>query len=199
MVDLAQLNNLDLNLDFNNPGGWPIWAKVVAGVLLCGLIVGGTIYLDTLPQSEELEAEEKKEDGLRTTFEAKQKKAANLIAYREQLKEMENSFGSMLRQLPEKTEVENLLDDISHTGLASGLEFTLFKPLGENRKEFYAELPISLQVRGTYHEFGAFASSIAALSRIVTLHDINIAGGGKEGQELSMSATAKTYRYLEGE
>ncbi|GAB6041180.1 type IV pilus inner membrane component PilO [Endothiovibrio diazotrophicus] len=196
-MDLSDLNNLDLadlNIDPNNPGGWPLWAKIGAGVLLAAVIVGGAYYFDTMDQQEALAGLEKKEDELRTDFEVKQRKAANLEKLRAQLKEMEESFGSMLRQLPEKTEVENLLDDISHTGLASGLEFTLFKPAGEVRKEFYAELPISLNVNGNYHEFGAFASGVAALPRIVTLHNINISG---KGSELNMSATAKTYRYLE--
>ena len=193
-MDLAELNNLDLNLDPNNPGGWPLWAKIGAGVALAAAIAGAAYYFDTMPQQEELATLEKKENDLRADFERKQRKSANLEALRAQLQEMEESFGSMLRQLPEKTEVENLLDDISHTGLASGLEFSLFQPGGEGRKEFYAELPISLNVKGTYHEFGAFSSGVAALPRIVTLHNINISG---KGSELSMSAVAKTYRYLE--
>lgn len=195
-MDLAELNNLDLNLDPNNPGGWPLWAKIGAGIALAAAICGGAYYFDTMPQQEELAGLEKKEDELRRDLEIKQRKSANLEPLRAQLKEMEESFGSMLRQLPEKTEVENLLDDISHTGLASGLEFSLFKPAGENRMEFYAELPISLEVSGTYHEFGAFASGVAALPRIVTLHGLSISG--KEA-ELKMTATAKTYRYLEEE
>ena len=196
-MDLSELNNLDLsnlNLDPNNPGAWPLWVKIVSGIALAIAIAGAAYYFDTMPQQEELVTLEQKEDELRTEFERKQRKAANLEPLRAQLKEMEESFGSMLRQLPEKTEVENLLDDISHTGLASGLEFALFKPQGEVRKEFYAELPISLDVSGNYHEFGAFSSGVAALPRIVTLHNINISG---KGAELRMSATAKTYRYLE--
>ena len=198
-MDLADLNNLDLsnlNLDPNNPGGWPLWVKLAAGVALSIAILGAAYYFDTMPQQEELAKLETQEDDLRTSLETKQRKAANLAPLREQLKEMEELFGSMLRQLPEKTEVENLLDDISHTGLASGLEFSLFKPEGEVRKEFYAELPISINVSGDYHEFGAFASGVAALPRIVTLHNINISGSGSD---LQMSATAKTYRYLEEE
>ncbi len=113
---------------------------------------------------------------------------------------MQETFGSMLRQLPNKTEVPALLVDVSQTGLAAGLEFELFKPLGEVRREFYAELPISIKVHGKYHEFGEFISGIAALPRIVTIHNINISGGGKAGSEmLVMTATAKTYRYLEDE
>ena len=193
-MELSDLNNLELNLDPNNPGGWPIWAKIAAGLLLAAALSGAAVYFVYLPQTEELTGLEEKEDKLRGDFEAKQKKAANLQALRDQLAQMEQSFGSMLRQLPEKTEVDNLLDDISHTGLAAGLEFTLFRPEGERPREFYAELPIQLNVRGTYHEFGAFASGVAALPRIVTLHEINITG---KGSDLQMSAEAKTYRYLE--
>jgi type IV pilus assembly protein PilO len=137
---------------------------------------------------------------LRQTFEQKQKKAANLEAYKEQLREMERSFGAMLRQLPGKTEVPSLLVDISQTGLAAGLEEKLFQPANEVRREFYAELPIKIRLTGSYHELGSFASGIAALPRIVTLHNIEIKPLGKEGlgvDELQLDVTAKTYRYLE--
>jgi len=140
---------------------------------------------------------------LRTTFEGKQKKAANLDAYKQQLAEMQESFGAMLRQLPDKTEVAALLVDVSQTGLAAGLEFELFKPTGEVPKDFYAELPIQIQVVGGYHEFGNFISGLAALPRIVTIHNISIAprskrGGGVSSENpLTLKATAKTYRYLE--
>jgi type IV pilus assembly protein PilO len=137
---------------------------------------------------------------LRKTFEQKWNKVANLDAFREQLEEMNKSFGAMLRQLPDKTEVADLLVDVSQTGLANGLEFQLFKPGGEIKKGFYAELPIQLQVTGNYHQFGAFVSGIAALPRIVTIHDVSIKPGGTNrgrNQMLSMNAIAKTYRYLE--
>ncbi len=127
-------------------------------------------------------------------FSTKAKKAANLDKYKKQMKEMEQSLGAMLRQLPSKTEVAELLVDVSQTGLASGLEFELFKPEPERPLEFYAELPIKLRVKGTYHEFGDFVSGVAALPRIVTLHDFSIQ---PKGDELTMEATAKTYRYLE--
>jgi type IV pilus assembly protein PilO len=143
----------------------------------------------------ELKKTEAKETELRQTFEAKWKKVANLDAFRAQLDEMNKSFGAMLRQLPDKTEVADLLVDISQTGLANGLEFQLFKPGGEARRGFYAELPIQLQMSGNYHQFGAFVSGIAALPRIVTIHDVTIKPAG--GKMLSMSAVAKTYRYLE--
>jgi type IV pilus assembly protein PilO len=144
-----------------------------------------------------------KETELWTTLETKAKKAANLQAYKDQLAEMEKSFGTMLRQLPNKTEVPNLLVDISQSGLAAGLEEKLFQPEGEIRKDFYAELPIRIRLTGGYHEMGAFASGIAALPRIVTLHDIEIVpasrerGSGGLPGDLVLNVTAKTYRYLD--
>ncbi|MCB1849585.1 MAG: type 4a pilus biogenesis protein PilO, partial [Gammaproteobacteria bacterium] len=127
----------------------------------------------------------------------KQAKAVNLEKYEKQLEEMKQSFGAMLRQLPDKTEVAELLVDVSQTGLASGLEFELFDPLGENRKEFYAELPIKIKVLGNYHQFGNFISGLATLPRIVTIHDIEITQG--KDKRLQMEAVAKTYRYLDEE
>ena len=150
-----------------------------------------------------LETVEAREQDLRDTFEAKQKKAANLDDYKQQLAEMRESFGAMLRQLPDKTEVAALLVDVSQTGLAAGLEFELFRPSGEIPRDFYAELPINIKVTGGYHEFGDFISGLAALPRIVTLHNISIVprskGRGKEEKvsALLLTATAKTYRYLE--
>ncbi len=144
-----------------------------------------------------------KEGELMQTLETKARRAANLEAYRAQLAEMEKSFGAMLRQLPNKTEVPNLLVDISQTGLAAGLEEKLFQPQGENKKDFYAELPISIRLTGGYHEMGRFASGIAALPRIVTLHDIEIVPpGGRDRvvgdvSDLTFNVTAKTYRYLD--
>jgi type IV pilus assembly protein PilO len=147
--------------------------------------------------------ERAKEGELLESLTTKAKRAANLDAYRVQLAEMEKSFGTMLRQLPNKTEVPNLLVDISQTGLAAGLEEKLFQPQGENKKDFYAELPISIRLTGGYHEMGKFASGIAALPRIVTLHDIEIAPVGGKGVtdsgELTLNVTAKTYRYLDEE
>ena len=158
-------------------------------------------YLNTQDQLVALEREEKKEQELRVTFEKKQAKAVNLEAYKKQLEEMKQSFGAMLRQLPDKTEVAELLVDVSQTGLASGLEFELFQPSGEVPKEFYAELPIKLKVHGSYHEFGNFISGLAALPRIVTIHDVVIkpSKGEVSDAPLVLEATAKTYRYLDEE
>ena len=147
-------------------------------------------------QSAKLQRAEKEEVTLKQEFESKQAKAVNLDAYKQQLKDIEESFGAMLRQLPSKTEVEGLLVDISQTGLASGIEFQLFKPEGEKYIDFYAELPIKMKMTGTYHEFGNFVSGVAALPRIVTLHDISITKDQKSDR-LTMEVTAKTYRYLD--
>ena len=190
------MKNIDLNeLDLSNIGAWPTVAKVVVIVIVCiGVAVAG-FFLDVKKQIEKLERAEKQEMTLKQEFESKQAKAVNLDAYKQQLKDIEESFGAMLRQLPSKTEVEGLLVDISQTGLASGIEFQLFKPQGERFIEFYAELPISMKMTGTYHQFGNFVSGVAALPRIVTLHDISI--GGDKGGRLTMEVTAKTYRYLD--
>ncbi len=167
------------------------------------ILVGvGGYYFDIEEQLNRLSTEEKKENELRITFETKQAKAANLDAYKKQLEEMKQSFGAMLRQLPNRTEVADLLVDVSQTGLASGLEFELFKPEAEVPREFYAELPIQLKVTGQYHEFGKFISGLAALPRIVTIHDIRIQDRSKQSggsRLLALEATAKTYRYLDEE
>lgn len=193
-MDLAELNNLDIK----NLGTAPLAVKVIVVLVLCGAIVGLGYYFDTQDQLAALEEVEAKEAQLKQTFEIKQKKAANLEVYREQLEEMRRTFGSLLRQLPSKTEIPGLIVDISQTGLASGLEIDLFKPGPEVKKDFYAEKPIELRVKGSYHQFGKFASGIAALPRIVTLHDIVLTPDGKSGT-MVMSATAKTYRYLDDE
>lgn len=193
-MDLSQLNELDLN----NAGNWPWPAKLVTVVLAFALAVGAAWYFGWQDQLEELDRVAAKENDLRKEFETKSKRAANLEAYEQQLEEMRESFGSMLRQLPSKAEVSKLLDDITQTGLSTGLEFELFQPQAERKKEFYAELPVSIRVVGGYHELARFVSGVANLPRIVTLHDISIQPiGGAE--DLRMSVTAKTYRYLESE
>jgi type IV pilus assembly protein PilO len=191
------------NLDPNNPGVWPAPVKaVVFAVVFAGILFAGWKF-DVTKQREALAALEKKEKEQIGILDARQKKAANLNALKEQMKEMEQSFGDMVKQLPNKTEVAGLLIDISQTGLASGLEFKLFQPNKESPKEFYAELPISLSVVGNYHQFGEFVSGIAALPRIVTTHNIKITpiqGSGKSDTPLlQMTAIAKTYRALEEE
>lgn len=190
-MNLSDINNLDLN----NIASWPQPARVFIVALVFVAVLGLGYWLDIKDQRATLQKAEAQEMELRQTFEVKVRKAANLTAYEQQLVEMKESFGAMLRQLPNKTEVAELLVDISQTGLAAGLEFELFKPQSEVPKEFYAELPISIRVKGSYHEFGNFISGVAALPRIVTVHDINIAPQ-KDG-ELSMDILAKTYRYLD--
>lgn len=187
--------NIDLNqLDLADVARWPTAARAVVILFLMGGVIFLGYWFHTKDQLVELESAEVKEAGLKVIFETKAKQAANLEAYEQQLEEMRESFGAMLRQLPNQTEVADLLIDVSQTGLASGLEFELFQPRPEVPREFYAELPISIRVIGGYHEFGDFISGVAALPRIVTIHDVNIShAGGK----LGMNLTAKTYRYIE--
>jgi type IV pilus assembly protein PilO len=189
------MNFSEINeLDFQNIAGWPMAAKVGGMVIACALILGAGYYFDTRHQLQTLKASQAKESELKTSFEIKQAKAANLDAYRVQLAEMRDSFGTLLRQLPNKAEIADLLVDISQTGLASGLEFELFSPKPETPRDFYAELPISMRVTGTYHQLGAFVSGVAALPRIVTLHDFSIR---PTADNLVMEMTGKTYRYLD--
>lgn len=197
-IDLNNIGEQFSNLDPDNIGNWPVLVRGLILLVVIAAVLGAGFYFDTRDQLDVLERKESEETRLKKDFETKQAKAASLPAYKAQMKEMEESFGTMLRQLPSKTEVADLLVDITQTGLASGLEFDLFKPTNESPREFYAELPISVEVKGGYHQLGEFVSGIAALPRIVTLHDIKIATArGDSGGQLKMSATAKTYRYLD--
>jgi type IV pilus assembly protein PilO len=193
--------NLDINdLDLANVARWPAAARAVVILFLMGGVIFLGYWFHTKDQLTDLANVEEKEIGLKVIFETKAKQAVNLEAYEEQLEEMRESFGAMLRQLPNKTEVADLLVDVSQTGLASGLEFKLFQPRAETPREFYAELPISIRVVGNYHEFGDFVSGVAALPRIVTVHNVSIAKGGKGSSGLlTMNMTAKTYRYIDEE
>ncbi len=187
------------SLDINDIGRWPLLFRIMFIGLAFLLVVGGGYYQfvhkAVLPQ---LERAQTQEIDLKKDFELKQRKAANLDAYKAQLDEMTVSFGTMLRQLPGQTEIPSLLVDISQTGLASGLEEELFQPAPEQAKDFYAEKPIAIRLKGSYHELGQFVSGIAALPRIVTLHDIDISPVTKDlGAELTLNVTAKTYRYLD--
>jgi len=193
--------NMDLNeLDVTNLARWPAAAKAVVILFLMGGVIFLGYWFHVKDQLAELTKAEGKEENLKVIFETKAKQAVNLEAYESQLEEMRESFGAMLRQLPNKTEVADLLVDVSQTGLASGLEFVLFQPRAEVPREFYAELPISIQVIGNYHELGEFVSGVAGLPRIVTVHNvaINKAAKGKSGP-LTMKLTAKTYRYMDEE
>ena len=186
-------------LDPNDPGRWPFIVRVSAIVVLFVLASSLGYYFFVWKTQRPLLLEARaKETTLWEDLENKARKAANLQAYKDQLAEMEKSFGAMLRQLPNKTEVPNLLVDISQTGLAAGLEEKLFQPASENRKDFYAELPIRIRLTGDYHEMGNFASGIAALPRIVTLDGMTIKPESKDMYDyLSFELTAKTYRYLD--
>ncbi|MGP8034352.1 MAG: type 4a pilus biogenesis protein PilO [Steroidobacteraceae bacterium] len=189
------------SLDPRDPGRWPL--AILAGAVLLAFVaaaVGLTyvfVWNDQRPVLQQRQAEEQQ---LRQEFHNKHAKAVNLEVYKQQLKDIERSFGALLRQLPGKTEVPSLLVDISQTGLAAGLQEKLFQPEGEQKKEFYAEKPIKIRLTGSYHQFGEFVSGIAALPRIVTLDDIAITPDSKDAyDQLSMELTAKTYRYLDEE
>jgi type IV pilus assembly protein PilO len=187
------------SLDPRDPGRWPLAVRAGA-VALCFLVLtGALIYFFVWDQQRpELQRREDIEQQLRQEFRTKHSKAVNLDLYKQQLKDIERSFGALLRQLPGKTEVPNLLVDISQTGLSAGLEEKLFQPQPEVKKDFYAELPIKIRLTGSYHQFGQFVSGIAALPRIVTLHDIEIKSENKDAyDQLSLELTAKTYRYLD--
>jgi len=188
-------------LDPRDPGRWPF--SVRAGAVAVAFIVLSLIGMYVFVwngQRPELQRREAEEQGLRAEFREKHAKAVNLEVYKQQLKDIERSFGALLRQLPGKTEVPSLLVDISQTGLAAGLQEKLFQPEPEVKKDFYAELPIKIKLTGSYHQFGEFVSGIAALPRIVTLHDIDIKSDNKDAyDQLSLELTAKTYRYLDEE
>lgn len=185
------------DIDFNDIPSWPTWVKLSATAILSGAILFAGYYFIVQHQIEDLDRVEKEESRLRTQFADKKALAINLEAYRAQLEEIKDTFGIMLQQLPDKTQVPELLIDITQAGLGRGLLFEVFKPQNRRVADFYAELPISLQVVGSYHELGNFISDLAALPRIVTIGDLVIkpADGGK----LRMSAVTKTYHYLDEE
>lgn len=192
------MNLSEIDWDLNAAGSWPTPIKIAAGVFVSLLVVAADVYYVTIPQLDELEVLEKDEVALKTSFESKQKKAINLQDYRDQLEQIESSLGEMLKQMPTKAEVANLLVDISQTGLASGLEFKLFQPGAPVPKEFYAELPINIQVIGKYEELGLFVSGLASLPRIVTIHNVDIAPLDKDNTgNMNMSAIIKTYNELD--
>jgi len=187
------------SLDTNDPGRWPLPIRIAAiALVFVGMTAFGVYTFVIQQETPLLDAAKNKETELRATFEDRQRKAANFDAYRAQLQEIERDFGAMLRQLPGKTEVPSLIVDISQTATGAGLEEALFQPQPEIQKDFYAELPIKLRYTGSYHELGNFVSGIAALPRIVTLHDIQIRPASKDNSdELTLDVTAKTYRYIE--
>jgi len=194
------MNLSNINWELESAGTWPLPIKAAVILGFCLAIVGLAYYVDTQDQVVTLDSLESKEGELRGVLQEKQKKAANLDEYKQQMDDIEKSFGDLLRQLPDKTQVPDLLVDVSQTGLSSGLEFELFKPGPEIPKEFYAELPIDIRVTGNYMEFGAFVSGLASLPRIVTIHNVRInprKDSSAKNKPLVMDAVVKTYRYLE--
>jgi type IV pilus assembly protein PilO len=198
-MDLSEirLDELDIN-DLKKIGTAPLPVKIAIILTLCIALAVAGYFLDTTEQTAELNKVTAQEIELRNIFTGKQAKAANLEAYKQQLDEMRTSFGTLLRQLPNETEIETLLTDISQTGISSGLEIDYFKPEGLRPKEFYSEYPIKLKVTGRYHEFAEFISGVAALPRIVTVQDISITPSDPAGGvKLTMELTAITYQYLD--
>lgn len=193
--DLQQIANDFRTLDRQDPGAWPLIPRITfLGVLLFSL-VAASWWFSWSPQLEELAAAQEQEGQLRQEWLGKKRQAINLEAHKKQLEEINRTFGALLRQLPNASEVEKLLIDINQAGVGQGLQFDLFQPQGEVRRDFYAELPIKIKLQGTYHELGAFAGDIAKLSRIVTLNDIEISV--VKDATLSFNAVAKTFRYLD--
>jgi type IV pilus assembly protein PilO len=191
------LNDLR-RLDPKKIGSWPILPKLGVLFITLVLIIAASWWFDWQHQIDSINQEKLKEEGLRKTFLTKKSEAINLPAYQKQLEDIEKQFGALLKQLPGRSEMDALLTDINQAGLGRGLQFELFKPaVQETRRDFYAELPISIKVTGNYHDIGAFASDIGKLSRIVTLENISLASAGKGG--LVLDALAKTFRYLDDE
>jgi type IV pilus assembly protein PilO len=182
-------------LDPKKIGSWPAVPKLAVLLIVLFIVLAVAYWFDWKGQVEHIDAEKAKEEQLKTTFVDKKKQALDLPAYRKQLEDIEKQFGALLRQLPGKSEMDALLTDINQAGLGRGLQFELFKPATEETvRDFYAELPITIKISGSYHDIGAFASDIGKLSRIVTLNDISLSGGK---DALIMDATAKTFRYLD--
>jgi len=194
---LKQLQSFDFaDIDFNNVGSWPGPLKLIAMLLVLALMLGGGYFFYLTDKQQVLERVQSKERELRSDFEAKSFQATNLEVYRQQKREMEETFGTLLRQLPSDTEVPGLLEDITRAALENELKIESITLQAERRSQFYVELPIDISVEGDYHRFGAFVSAVANLSRIVTLHDFNIAPQART-DGLKMTIMAKTYRYLE--
>ncbi|WP_374089552.1 type 4a pilus biogenesis protein PilO [Methylomicrobium lacus] len=189
------MNLSEINWEFEASGTWPQPIKVAVILVLCVLVAGGGYYYDTMDQLDELQRLENKEAELKTSFANKQRKAVNLPEYVKQLEQIQGSLGEMLKQMPTEEEVASLLVDISQTGLASGLEFRLFKPASPVAKDFYSELPIDIQVIGRYEELGLFVSGLASLPRIVTVHNVAISPlDNTKGGVMLMNAVVKTYK-----
>jgi type IV pilus assembly protein PilO len=190
--EIKRLNPRDMGI-------WPWPAKVGLLALVLLVLLGAATYFGWLPQYDELEQKQKQELALRDEYSKKKAQAINLDLYIQQLKEVEQQFGALLRQLPSKSEMDSLLSDINQAGLGRGLQFELFKPSAERLQDFYAELPVDIRVTGNYHDVGAFASDVSQLSRIVTLNNVAILKKDPKDASLTMEAVAKTFRYLDDE
>ncbi len=201
-MDLSRLRNINVdldelrNLDFNNIGTAPLWVKGVLLVILFCAILGAGYYFDTSAQLESIRQLQAQEKTLRIQFIGKARRAAHLAEYEKQLAEMRHSFGKMLQQLPNKTEIPGLLLDISQTAISSGLMLEVFQPEPEKKEGFYAIKPIKIKARGTFQEIFRFVRDVALLPRIVTLDDISLTPVGKNSSQLMLDVTARTYRYL---
>ena len=193
------------NIDIKNAGNLPMPVKAVLLAVLFLLLLAAGYYFLLSPELETLDQAKAKEQQLKDVFLQKKSQAINLEAYRAQMVEIEKTFGALLRQLPDKSQIDGLLTDINQAGLSRGLEFELFKPGNETQAEFYAEMPIAIKVQGTYHDLGAFASDISKLSRIVTISDVSVQPKSKDAKTVNtdtilvMEAVAKTYRYLDAD
>ena len=204
-MNLSEINLSDF--DLREAGDWPWIGKIVLSVLVIASVLGAGYYFFTSDRLEELDRVTREEQQLRQEFIEKQRVAASLESFRAQLKQMEAELAVMLRQLPTGTEMPDLLDDVSNTGKKNGLDFELFKPEAEQPRDFYAAKPITIKAQGTYHQFGAFVSGVAALSRIVTLENATLTAtndkatkGGKKANDvgtLNIQATLQTYRYMD--
>jgi type IV pilus assembly protein PilO len=192
-MNLDELNKLDLK----TLADWPLVAKLGLLGILFALVVGGGWWFLWAPALESLDASQAREEELKSVYVTKKGQAINLEAYKKQLADIKQSFGALLKQLPNRQEMDALITDVNQAGLGRGLQFDLFRPGAETRSEFYAELPIRIKVTGSYHDIAAFTSDVAKLSRIVTLHNISLVPA--KGGDLVMEAVAKTYRYLDEE
>jgi len=197
-IDLQQIADDFRYMNPNDPGAWPLIPKVTILVGVFLLILAGGWWFVWSDQLVELESKQHEEETLRQQYLEKKRQAVNLDLYTQQLAEIDRSFGALLKQLPNKSEIEALLIEVNQAGLGRGLQFELFRPGGEEIKDFYAELPVQVKINGSYHDIGAFAADIAKLPRIVTLNNIAITPG-KDGGPLSLDAAIKTFRYLDEE
>ena len=197
---LKSLNEFDINdLEINNAGIWPAPIKFIVILIVVGLIIGGGYWFFIKDQYAQLERVERQEAELRQEYERKAYQVANLEVFKQQMAEMEETFGALVRQLPSDTEVPGLLEDITNTALGSGLSLQEIQLQAERQRDFYIELPINIQVSGSYHELASFVSSVAGLPRIVTLHDFTITPKSGNSDQLDMQVVARTYRYRAGE